>query len=74
MEFKRIEPRKTKGETDIKTEIKVGLKEISNPYVRMYLHGMGLDFSKPVRESSRFAYFIYNGDWLNSDHRKKFGY
>lgn len=74
MEFKVILPKKKKGETEYKTEIKVSLKELANPYVRIYLHGMGLDFSKPVRESSRFAYFIYNGDWLNSDRRKKFGY
>lgn len=72
MQFKLIEPKKSKGETEPKTEVKVSLVELTNPFVKLYLIGMGLDYSKPVKESSRYVYFIYNGDWMNKDRKKKF--
>jgi len=74
MQFKLIEPKKTKGETDYKTEVKVPLKEKNNPYVYVYLLGMGIDPKMPDRETSKAIYYIYNGDWMNKDKKKKFGY
>lgn len=72
MQFKLIEPKKSKGETDIKTEVKILAKEIDNPIVKLYLSvGMGIDYTKPIKQNNRYIYFIYNGDWLNKDKKVK---
>lgn len=74
MQFKLISPKKSKGETEYKTEVKVAIKEKNNAYVNLYLLGMGLDPSHPDKENDRAIYYTYNGDWMNKDKKEKFGY
>ena len=71
MQFKLVEPKKSKAETDIKTEVKISVKELANPIVKLYLVAMGIDYTEPLKLNDRYAYFMYNGDWLNKDKKAK---
>lgn len=72
MQFKLIEPKKSKGETEIKTEVKISIKELDNPVVKAYLLSeMRIDYTKPIKQNSKYVYFMYNGDWLNKDKEEK---
>lgn len=65
MVLKLIEPKKSKGETGYKTQIKVTHAEIESPTVKAYLMKLGIDWTEPEKESSKFLYFVCDGDKLN---------